>query len=26
MFVGGLLIAGALSFLPGRFMFEFLLG
>lgn len=26
MFVGGLLIAGALTFLPGRFMFEFLLG
>jgi uncharacterized membrane protein len=26
MFVGGLLIAGALAFLPGRFMFEFLLG
>lgn len=26
MFVGGLLIAGSLSFLPGRFMFAFLLG
>ncbi|QGZ96941.1 DUF2306 domain-containing protein [Terricaulis silvestris] len=26
MFVGGLLIAGVLTFLPGRFMFEFLLG
>jgi uncharacterized membrane protein len=26
MFVGGLLIAGALTFLPGRFMFEFFLG
>lgn len=26
MFVGGLLIAGALTFLPSRFMFEFLLG
>lgn len=26
MFVGGLLLAGALTFLPGRFMFNFLLG
>jgi uncharacterized membrane protein len=26
MFVGGLLVAGALAFLPGRFMFEFLFG
>lgn len=26
MFVGGLLVAGALTFLPGRFMFEFFLG
>lgn len=26
MFVGGLLVAGALTFLPGRFMFQFLLG
>jgi uncharacterized membrane protein len=26
MFVGGLLVAGALTFIPGRFMFEFLLG
>ncbi len=26
MFVGGLLVAGAFAFLPGRFMFEFLLG
>ncbi len=26
MFVGGLLVAGALTFLPGRFMFAFLLG
>jgi uncharacterized membrane protein len=26
MFVGGLLIAGGLTFLPGRFMFEFFLG
>jgi uncharacterized membrane protein len=26
MFVGGLLIAGALTFLPGRFMFEFVFG
>jgi len=26
MFVGGLLVAGALTFLPGRFMFEFLFG
>jgi uncharacterized membrane protein len=26
MFYGGLLIAGALTFIPGRFMFQFLLG
>ncbi len=26
MFVGGLVIAGALTFIPGRFMFEFLFG
>jgi uncharacterized membrane protein len=26
MFVGGLIVAGLLTFLPGRFMFEFLLG
>lgn len=26
LFVGGLLVAGALTFLPGRFMFQFLLG
>jgi uncharacterized membrane protein len=26
MFVGGLLIAGSLSFIPGRFMFEFFFG
>jgi uncharacterized membrane protein len=26
MFVGGLIVAGALSFLPGRFMFEFFFG
>jgi uncharacterized membrane protein len=26
IFVGGLLIAGGLSFIPGRFMFEFLFG
>lgn len=26
MFVGGLLVAGALAFLPGRFMFEFFFG
>lgn len=26
MFVGGLLIAGALTFLPGRFMFDFFFG
>jgi uncharacterized membrane protein len=26
MFIGGLLIAGSLSFIPGRFMFEFFLG
>lgn len=26
MFVGGLLVAGAFTFLPGRFMFDFLLG
>jgi uncharacterized membrane protein len=26
MFVGGLIVAGALAFLPGRFMFEFFFG
>ncbi|MBC7770067.1 MAG: DUF2306 domain-containing protein [Phycisphaerales bacterium] len=26
LFVGGLLIAGGLTFIPGRFMFEFLIG
>ena len=26
LYLGGLLIAGALTFLPGRFLFEFLLG
>lgn len=26
LFIGGLLIAGALTFIPGRFMFEFLFG
>lgn len=26
MFVGGLLVAGGLSFIPGRFMFEFFFG
>lgn len=26
MFVGGLLVAGSLTFLPGRFMFEFFFG
>jgi uncharacterized membrane protein len=26
MFLGGLLIAGALTFIPGRFMFEFFFG
>lgn len=26
MFIGGLIVAGALTFLPGRFMFHFLLG
>lgn len=26
IFVGGLLVAGSFAFLPGRFMFEFLLG
>jgi uncharacterized membrane protein len=26
MFVGGLIVAGLITFLPGRFMFEFLLG
>jgi uncharacterized membrane protein len=26
IFVGGLIVAGSLSFIPGRFMFEFFFG